>query len=339
MALKKKELSLQEIAQALNLPLTAKNKDMKVNNVSFPFGVKEGSITFYFQALKMELITETIDLEKIPLISTVHIPNANYLLCSEKEFKDKVYELRTLLSRPEKFSDDCDNPRQIDKSTFIGPNCSIADNVEIGKNCVINPNVAIYPEVKIGDNCLIHGGAVIRSRVNIGNNVIIGSNSTIGGAGFLYDSLSKTNRVISYAGTVEIGDNSIVGDNCTIEANLDGVTRIGENFRCGPHVIVAHGTRIGKRCIISGGAGVAGDVVIGDNVVIGGLSGIADGLTIGDNAVIIAKTTVFSNVKANTTVGSAIPALEKKRYFKTQYLIKNLEKYINRFKKNNKDDE
>jgi UDP-3-O-[3-hydroxymyristoyl] glucosamine N-acyltransferase len=91
-------------------------------------------------------------------------------------------------------------------------------------------------------------------------------------------------------GGVLVGDDCEIGANTTIDrgaiedtvleedVRLDNQIQVGHNVRIGAHtamagcVAVAGSTRIGRYCLIGGGAGFVGHIEVGDRVRIGAMS-------------------------------------------------------------------
>jgi len=75
-------------------------------------------------------------------------------------------------------------------------------------------------------------------------------------------------------------------------AVVDDTARIGEGCAIGPHVIIGARSRLGRACVVHGGAFIGQDVSIGDDCLIGPNAVVADGcrlgcrVTAGANAVI-----------------------------------------------------
>jgi UDP-3-O-[3-hydroxymyristoyl] glucosamine N-acyltransferase len=91
-------------------------------------------------------------------------------------------------------------------------------------------------------------------------------------------------------GGVRVGDDCEIGANTTIDrgaiedtvleedVRLDNQIQVGHNVRIGAHtamagcVAIAGSTRIGRYCLIGGGAGFVGHIEVGDRVTVGARS-------------------------------------------------------------------
>jgi UDP-3-O-[3-hydroxymyristoyl] glucosamine N-acyltransferase len=209
---------------------------------------------------------------------------------------------------------------------LIDARATIAADAEIGEGARIEAGAVIGGGASIGKHCLIAHNAVIGGGVIIGEGSSVGPNScvsharigrgvriascvTIGGEGFGFvpgpDGLMRMQQL----GRVIIEDRVEIGANSAIDRGATGDTVIGAGTVIDNLVQIGHNVRLGRHCVISGQAGVAGSTVIGDRVMIGGQAAISDHLTIGAGARIAGKSGVMRDVDAGATVAGypAVP--------------------------------
>jgi UDP-3-O-[3-hydroxymyristoyl] glucosamine N-acyltransferase len=154
-------------------------------------------------------------------------------------------------------------------SALVGPGCVIGEEVTIGAGTRLVAKVVVLDRVRIGQRCLLHPG------------VVIGAD----GFGFAPDFGGDAGGWVKVpqVGSVVIGDDVEIGaltaiDRGAIEdtviedgVKLDNLVQIGHNVRVGAHTAmaamagVAGSTRIGKRCMIAGGAAMVGHLTICDD--------------------------------------------------------------------------
>ena len=142
---------------------------------------------------------------------------------------------------------------------------SLGDGVTIGEDTVIGPRVVCYAGSRIGRRVVIKAGAVHRRR-----RVRLSFRTRAG-----------TSRIPHVGGCiledeVEIGSNS-----CVDRGSLDD-TVIGAGTKIDNLVHVGHNVRIGQRCLLMAGVGIAGSTRIGNDVILAGHVGVTDHLVIGD---------------------------------------------------------
>lgn len=152
---------------------------------------------------------------------------------------------------------------KIGKNVLIAPFATIERDVVIGDNTWIGPNACIMDGARIGKNCKIHPGAVV----------------------------SGTPQDLKFEGeesTLEIGDNTIVREFCTLNrgTKANDTTKIGSNCLLMAYVHVAHDCIIGDHCVLANNATLAGHITVGDWVTIGGKVAIHQFVKIGDHVMI-----------------------------------------------------
>jgi UDP-3-O-[3-hydroxymyristoyl] glucosamine N-acyltransferase len=166
----------------------------------------------------------------------------------------------------------------------VGAFVSIGDDAVVGDDTVIYPNVTIYARSVIGSRCIIHGGTVIGAD----------------GYGFVVE--NGRHRKVPQIGIVRIEDDVEIGAGCTIDRASIGETVIGEGTKIDDQVMVGHGAKVGKHCLLVAQVGIAGSTELGDYVVVAGQSGFAGHLKIGDRVQVAAKSAVLDDVPAGTKV-------------------------------------
>ncbi|MDD5458981.1 MAG: UDP-3-O-(3-hydroxymyristoyl)glucosamine N-acyltransferase [Phycisphaerae bacterium] len=231
----------------------------------------------------------------------------------------------------------------ISDSASVGKNCQIADfvtvsaNASLGDNCVLYPGVFVGADTKISDNCLLYPNAVVYDKCTIGKNCIIHANATIGEDGFGFATHKGNHHKIPHVGSVILGDDVEIGANACIERGTINDTVIGQGTKIGDSVVIGHGTRIGRYCLLVPQVGIAGSAVMGDYCAVGGQAGIVGHIKIGNQVQIAAQAAVINDIPdGQTVVGSpAIDASKAKRaYSLIEYLpemrkkIKDLEKRL-----------
>ena len=116
---------------------------------------------------------------------------------------------------------------------------------------------------RIGKNCQIHPGAVVSG-------------------------IPQDLKFEGENSTLEIGDNTIVREFCTLNrgTNANGTTKIGSNCLLMAYVHVAHDCEIGDHCVLANNATLAGHIIVGNWVTIGGKVAIHQFVKIGDHVMI-----------------------------------------------------
>ena len=87
-----------------------------------------------------------------------------------------------------------------------------------------------------------------------------------------------------------------IGSNSTVDRGSVDDTVIGRGSKLDNLVHVGHNVRIGARCLLMAGVGIAGSTRVGDGAILAGHVGVTDHLTIGAGARVAAKSGVFGDV-------------------------------------------
>jgi len=148
----------------------------------------------------------------------------------------------------------------------IHPQAIIDPSAKIGENVEIGPWTWIGPSVEIGDGTQIMSHVVIKGPTKIGKNNRIFQFSSVGEE-------CQDKKFAGEATRLEIGDNNIIRESCTIHRGTTqdkGITKIGSGNLLMAYVHVAHDCVIGDDSIFANGTTLAGHVQVADNVILGG---------------------------------------------------------------------
>jgi len=149
---------------------------------------------------------------------------------------------------------------KIHRTAIVDPNAKLAANVEIGPFSIIGPHVTI------GEKTIVQSHVVIEAEVAIGRGNFIGHGAIVGAPpqDVSFSPERKTK--------VEIGDNNVIREYCTIHrGSPDGTaTKIGDrNFlMAGAHV--GHNCVIENNVVIANNCLLAGHVRVDDGAFLGG---------------------------------------------------------------------
>ena len=210
------------------------------------------------------------------------------------------------------------NNSKPEENNSIRAHSTIGDNGLLGKSIQIGSNVTVGDNVVIGSNTVIQSNVTIESNVKIGANCVFFSGSRIGTDGFGYapdddGSWAK----IPQTGGVIIEDNVHIGANTTIDCGAIDNTIIKTGVKIDNLVHIAHNCVIGENTIIAAMAGFAGSSKIGKACMIGGGARIGPNISIADRTVISPTTPIARSIKKEgQRFTGAVPPLNHKDWLK-----------------------
>jgi UDP-3-O-[3-hydroxymyristoyl] glucosamine N-acyltransferase len=203
----------------------------------------------------------------------------------------------------------------------VSPLASVSASATLGANVAVGPFTTIGDDVVVGDDTLIYSNVAIYAGSVIGSRCIIHSGTVIGADGYGFVVENGRHRKIPQIGIVRIGDDVEIGAGCTIDRASIGETIVGEGTKLDDQVMIGHGAKIGRHCILVAQVGIAGSAQLGDYVVIAGQSGVAGHLKIGDRAQIAAKSAALDDVPADTKV-MGVPAIPFRDFARREAWLK-----------------
>jgi UDP-3-O-[3-hydroxymyristoyl] glucosamine N-acyltransferase len=193
---------------------------------------------------------------------------------------------------------------RIDPSAEIGPLAVIGDRAVIGRRTRIAAHAVVGDGVRIGDDCRI-GTHVSISHALLGDRVTLYPGVRIGQDGFGFAITPEGFVSVPQLGRVIIEDDVEIGANSTVDRGGLTDTVIGAGTRIDNLVMIAHGCRLGRCCVLAAHVGLAGSAIIEDFVLIGGQAGVAGHITVGRGAKLAAQSGVMQDVEAGTEMGGS----------------------------------
>lgn len=207
--------------------------------------------------------------------------------------------------------------REIHRTAVVSPHAKLGKSLHIGPNVVIGA-------AEIGDNTVIYGNVFIFDNVRIGANVVIKPGAVIGGSGF---GLEKTPEgkveMFPHIGSVIVGDDVEIGANTCIDRGALGDTVIGSGTKLDNLVHIAHNVKIGRRCVVTASATIAGSVILGDDVWVAPAATIQDGWEMGNKSML--GTASYLNRRlpeGETWIGA--PAMPLEKFARQRVLLRQL---------------
>jgi UDP-3-O-[3-hydroxymyristoyl] glucosamine N-acyltransferase len=199
----------------------------------------------------------------------------------------------------------------------VGPYVVLGQNVQVGARTRLAEHVSLGDGVIVGEDAVLGAGVVCYAGSRIGNRAVVKAGAVIGGDGFGYLSDLKGHTRIPHVGGCVLEDDVEVGSNTCIDRGSIDDTVIGRGTKLDNLVQVGHNVRIGERCLIMAGVGIAGSTKVGNDAILAGHVGVTDHLVIGDRARIAAKSAIFGDVPAGASF-SGHPARPHRQFLRAQ---------------------
>jgi len=178
----------------------------------------------------------------------------------------------------------------VEDGASIGPHAAVGPRTRIARGAIIGPGCIVGEDCVVGECSLLVARVTLVRRVRLGCRVLVHPGAVLGADGFGIAMDQGAWVKVPQLGGVVVGDDCEIGANTTIDrgalgdtvleedVRLDNQIQIGHNVIVGAHTAmagcaaVAGSTRIGRWCLIGGGAGLAGHIEICDRVTINGMS-------------------------------------------------------------------
>ena len=316
-----KEFKCSELAEVVGGKASSPN--ITVDNISSLDSANASSISFLSDSSYIPKLKETKS--KVILIKKEDLKywGKDYILVKNPYLAfSKIATLFNGLGENGKYSIHesvvFGNNSKPEENNSIRAHSTIGDNCLLGKDIQIGSNVTVVDNVVIGSNTVIHSNVTIESNVKIGENCVFFSGSRIGTDGFGYapdddGSWAK----IPQTGGVVIEDNVHIGANTTIDCGAIDNTIIKTGVKIDNLVHIAHNCVIGENTIIAAMAGFAGSSKIGKGCMIGGGARIGPNISIADRTVISPTTPIARSIKKEgQRFTGAVPPLNHKDWLK-----------------------
>ena len=215
-------------------------------------------------------------------------------------------------------------PAQVDAHVVIGSHSTIGDGAVIGAGSVLGANVAIGNDTRIGPRVTLLDG------VQVGARCILHPGAVIGADGFGFAPDRGAWQKIPQVGSVVIGNDVEIGANTTIDRGTIEDTVIEDGVKLDNLVQIAHNVRLGAHTIMAAMSGVAGSTKVGKRCMIGGGAVMINQLTICDDVLFTFRSIVTRSVKEPGTYSGHLPAEEAGAWRKNAARFRKLDELASR---------
>jgi len=199
----------------------------------------------------------------------------------------------------------------------VGPFVVLGRGVRLGDRCRLAEGVSLGDQVSVGEDTVLGPRVVCYPGSTIGSRVVLKAGAVIGGDGFGYLSGAGGHSRIPHVGGCIIEDEVEIGSNSCVDRGSVDDTVVGRGSKLDNLVHVGHNVRLGERCLVMAGVGIAGSTRIGNDVILAGHVGVTGHLVIGERVRMAAKSAVFGDIPAGASF-SGHPARPHRQFLRAQ---------------------
>jgi UDP-3-O-[3-hydroxymyristoyl] glucosamine N-acyltransferase len=226
----------------------------------------------------------------------------------------------------------------IDPSAHVDPGASIGAFVSIGARssiaagAIVGPGCVIGEDCQIGENCELVARVTLVRRVRLGRRVLVHPGAVLGADGFGLAMDANGWIKIPQLGGVVIGDDCEIGANTTIDRGALDDTVLEEDVRLDNQIQIGHNVRIGAHTAMAGCSAVAGSARIGRHCLIGGGAGV-----LGDRVTVTAMSLVTHSIRTPGEYSSGTPIQDNRAWRRNAARFKQLDALARRLKHTDED--
>ncbi len=232
----------------------------------------------------------------------------------------------------------------VDASAQVSPQAHVGPFVSIGARSRVEAGAMVGPGCVIGEDCVVGAGCelvarvTLVARVRLGQRVLVHPGAVLGADGFgLAMEAGRWIKVPQHGGVV-IGDDCEIGANTTIDRGAIEDTVLEEDVRLDNQIQIGHNVHIGAHSAMAGCSAAAGSARIGRYCLIGGGAGVLGHLEVCDKVVITAMSLVTSSIREPGEYSSGTPLMDNRSWRKNAARFKQLDAIARRSRSPGRDE-
>jgi UDP-3-O-[3-hydroxymyristoyl] glucosamine N-acyltransferase len=223
-----------------------------------------------------------------------------------------------------------DSSARIDPRAQIGPFASVGPRSEIDADVVLGAGCAVGEDCIVGAGCRIGANVTLVKRVHLGKRVLIHPGAVLGADGFGLAMDGVRWIKVPQLGGVSVGDDCEIGANTTIDRGAIDDTVLEEDVRLDNQIQIGHNAHIGAHTAMAGCSAVAGSARIGRYCLIGGGAGVLGHLELCDRVVVTAMTLVTHSIREPGEYSSGTPLMDNRSWRKSAARFRQLDQLARR---------
>jgi UDP-3-O-[3-hydroxymyristoyl] glucosamine N-acyltransferase len=219
---------------------------------------------------------------------------------------------------------------RIAASASIGAFCAIDADAEIGEGAILGPHCIVGRGCRVGAQSRLVARVTLVQDVTLGRRVLLHPGVVIGADGFGIAFAKDQWEKVPQLGGVVVGDDCEIGANTTIDRGALGDTVLEEDVRLDNQIQIAHNVFIGAHTAMAGCSAVAGSARIGRYCLIGGGAGILGHLEIADRVTVTAMSLVTHSIREAGEYSSGTPIQDNRQWRRNAARFKHLDDFVRR---------
>ena len=241
-----------------------------------------------------------------------------------------LFEPRPLREAGVHPSADIATDAQIDPAAHVGAFVSIGARSRVEASAIVGPGCVIGEDCVVGAGTELVARVTLVTRVRLGQRVVVHPGAVLGASGFGLAMDAGRWLNVPQLGGVSIGDDCEIGANTTIDRGAIEDTVIEEDVRLDNQIQIGHNVHIGAHTAMAGCSAVAGSARIGRYCLIGGGAGVLGHLEVCDKVVVTAMSLVTHSIREPGEYSSGTPLMDNRSWRRNAARFKQLDRLARR---------
>lgn len=230
-----------------------------------------------------------------------------------------------------------DPSASVDPGASVGPLCHVGARAVVAAGAELGPGCVVGPDCVVGPQSRLVARVTLVERVRIGARVLVHPGAVLGADGFGIAMDRGAWTKVPQLGGVVVGDDCEIGANTTIDRGALDDTVLEEDVRLDNQIQIGHNVRIGAHTAMAGCAAVAGSTRIGRYCLIGGGAGLVGHIELADRVSISAMSMVSHSIREPGEYSSGVPIQESRDWRRNAARFRQLDELARRIRKLSKD--